>query len=48
MRLGEAYDLVKIKRVQIHPNDGFWNQLIILDKELFPDAKNIDYTNWRI
>jgi protein-tyrosine phosphatase len=48
MRLGKAYDLVKSKRKQIHPNDGFWKQLILLDQFLFPDAEKIDYTNWRV
>ncbi len=48
MRLGEAYDLVKSKRYNIYPNDGFWKQLILLDQHLFPDAEIIDYTDWRI
>jgi hypothetical protein len=48
MRLGEAYDLVKLRREQIYPNDGFWKQLILLDQHIFPEAEKIDYTNWRI
>lgn len=45
MRLGDAYNLVKSKRNQVHPNNGFWKQLILLDKYLFPDAEKIDYTD---
>lgn len=48
MRLGEAYDLVKAKRPQIHPNEGFWKQLMELDNYLFPKAEKIDYTDWRV
>ncbi|RNF20505.1 putative dual specificity protein phosphatase [Trypanosoma conorhini] len=38
MRLDEAYCLTKKGRPAIYPNQGFFNQLLLLDAELFPQA----------
>lgn len=35
MKLKEAHDFVKGKRKIIHPNSGFWEQLIIYERKLF-------------
>lgn len=41
MRLKEAYDLVKMVRSRIRPNDGFMKVLKEYESELFPENKNV-------
>ncbi|ESL06744.1 dual specificity protein phosphatase [Trypanosoma rangeli SC58] len=42
MRLDEAYCLTKKGRPAIYPNHGFFNQLLLLDAELFPQARPLN------
>jgi Leucine-rich repeat (LRR) protein len=47
LRLDDAFHLVKQSCPNIYPNDGFWQQLINFDKELYPNAIKKDFTNTR-
>ena len=42
MRLDEAYLLVKKGRPAIHPNDGFFKQMMELDTKIYPDGQPLD------
>ena len=42
MRLDEAYLLVKQGRPAIHPNDGFFKQMIELDTKTYPGERALD------
>ena len=42
MRLDEAYMLTKKGRPNIYPNDGFFDQLIALDRKLYPNGRALD------
>eukprot|EP00658_Telonema_sp_P-2_P047148 TRINITY_DN3570_c0_g1_i8.p1 TRINITY_DN3570_c0_g1~~TRINITY_DN3570_c0_g1_i8.p1 ORF type:complete len:820 (+),score=134.09 TRINITY_DN3570_c0_g1_i8:154-2613(+) len=42
MRLDEAYLLVKMGRPAIHPNDGFFKQMMELDAKIYPDGRPLD------
>ena len=46
-RLDEAYNFLKNKRCNIQPNNGFWNQLVKFDSELFNDCSVKDYSKTR-
>jgi hypothetical protein len=47
MRLDGAYNFVKNKRNKIHPNEGFWQQLINFDALLYPNEEKIDFSTLR-
>ena len=40
MSLNDAYILAKTQRPQVNPNQGFWEQLKVFEKELFDPSSN--------
>lgn len=47
MTLFDSYQLVRSKRPTVRPNDGFWKQLIELEKELFDGKSSVSFITLR-